>query len=210
MLRALLMVAVPITTLVAGSQAPYKSMYEACGQDAKVVLAQVPIEKNMERIKAVELAKLRAAAEEGDLDCQAKLGVMYYWGEGAPQDWNQARLWLGKASERGHMDAQAKLGAMYFLGQGGPRDLEASLKWFRAAAAQGEAYAEGCMGVMYAVGEGVHKDLLEAYVWLLLAQAGGDTDAAEPFQQVKSHLTPAQIEEGDRRVSETLKSREHN
>ena len=79
---------------------------------------------------------------------------------------------------------------MYFLGQGGDRDLGESIKWFRRAAEQGEPYAQGCMGVMYAVGEGVPQNLLQAYVWLLQAQAGGDTDAVEPFQQVKASLTP--------------------
>jgi len=206
MLRALLMVTVPVATLLAGTQAP-PSPYQPAG---KVVLAQVPIEDAMKAIKAGELAKLQKAAEDGDLESQAKLGVMYYWGDGAPLDWNQAKIWLSKASERGHADAQAKLGAMYFLGQGGERDLQSAIRWFRAAAEQGEPYAEGCIGVMYAVGEGLPRDLVQAYVWLIQAQAGGDTDAAEPCQQVKNHLTPAQIEEGDRLASEAMKNRVHN
>jgi hypothetical protein len=96
---------------------------------------------------------------------------------------------------------------MCFLGQGGPKNLDESLMWFRKAAEQGEPYAQGCMGVMYAVGEGVPQDLVQAYVWLLQAQAGGDADAAEPFEQVKRTLSPAQIEEGNRRVQEAVKQR---
>jgi len=203
MLRALLVFAIPFATLVAGS----------VGSDAqptpktKLDLAPIPIAKDLEKDPNSELARLRSAADNGDLESMARLGVMYYWGQGAPMDWNEARKWLRQASERGHRDAQAKLGAMFFLGQGGPRDLDESLKWFRRAAEQGEPYAQGCMGVMYAVGEGVPRDLLQAYVWLVQAKDGGDDDAAEPLQQVKSHLTSVQIQEGDRMAEEARKAR---
>jgi TPR repeat protein len=66
------------------------------------------------------------------------------------------------------------------------------------------------MGVMYAVGEGVPQDLVEAYVWLVQANAGGDDDAADPLMQVRSHLTPAQIEEGNRRAAEAMNKRGAN
>jgi hypothetical protein len=174
---------------------------------SQLQLADIPIAQDAEKAVSSELAQLQDSAEKGDLNAQARLGVMYYWGEGAPMDWDKAKAWLRKASERGNADAQAKLGAMCFLGQGGPRDLDESIKWFRAAAEQGEPYAQGCMGVMYAVGEGVPKDLVQAYVWLLQAQAGGDTDAAEPFQQVKLHMTPAQLKEADRLASQAMKNR---
>lgn len=203
MLRALLVVAIPFVTLAAGTA----GSEPMSGRTGQLGLAEIPIAKSLEMDPNSQLSRLRNSAEGGDLDSMAQLGVMYYWGQGAPMDWDQARVWLRKASERGHRDAQAKLGAMFFLGQGGPRDMEESLKWFRRAADQGEPYAQGCMGVMYAVGEGVPKDLLQAYVWLVQAQAGGDDDAAEPLQQVKAHLTPAQIEEGDRLASEAAKTR---
>jgi TPR repeat protein len=206
MLRALLVAAIPFATLAA-STAGIAPQPTRAGQ---LGLAEIPIARNLERDPNSQLSRLRSAAEGGDLDSMAQIGVMYYWGQGAPMDWDQARVWLRKASERGHRDAQAKLGAMFFLGQGGPRDLDESLKWFRRAADQGEPYAQGCMGVMYAVGEGVPRDLLQAYVWLVQAQAGGDDDAAEPLQQVKSHLTPAQIQEGDRLATEAARARDEH
>jgi TPR repeat protein len=206
MLRALLVAAIPFATLAA-STAGIAPQSTRAGQ---LGLAEIPIARNLEKDPNSQLSRLRSAAEGGDLDSMAQIGVMYYWGQGAPMDWDQARVWLRKASERGHRDAQAKLGAMFFLGQGGPRDLDESLKWFRRAADQGEPYAQGCMGVMYAVGEGVPRDLLQAYVWLVQAQAGGDDDAAEPLQQVKSHLTPAQIQEGDRLATEAARARDEH
>jgi hypothetical protein len=207
MLRNLLIIAIPCASLMADWAPATGQRIPAAPQ---VEVARVPFVQYLEKTKAEHLAQVREQAESGDLEAQARLGVMYYWGEGAPVDWDQAKIWLRKASERGHADAQAKLGAMFFLGQGGPRDLAESLKWFRAAAEQGEPYAEGCMGVMYAVGEGVPRDLLQAYVWLLQAQAGGDTDAAEPFQQVKSHLSEEQIRLGNSLAAEAMKNREQH
>lgn len=205
MLRTLLIFALPCTLLLA--DAPMLDRNDFQGGPDALGLSDIPLGKDTAEGGASELAALRESAEKGDLNAQAKLGVMYYWGQGAPQDYQEAQVWLRKASERGNMDAQAKLGAMCFLGQGGPKNLEESVKWFRMAADQGEPYAQGCMGVMYAVGEGVDQDLVQAYVWLAQAQAGGDTDAAEPFQQVRSHLTPAQLKEAQRRVVEAMKNR---
>ena len=208
MLRTLLLFAFPLSTLLAGMPSMEKNLPEAA--PSQIPLVQIPLAPENDQAPTSELARLRDAAENGDLNAQARLGVMYYWGEGAPLDWQEAKVWLRKASERGHADAQAKLGAMCFLGQGGPRSLEEAVKWFRMAAEQGEPYAQGCMGVMYAVGEGVPRDLVQAYVWLLRAQAGGDADAAEPFQQVKNHLTPAQLKQADRLVGEVMKNQGTN
>ena len=205
MLRALLTLAVPFTTLMASVPVPDTPFQPS----SRLELAQIPIAQDLEQDAHGELARISAAAEAGDLEAMARLGVMYYWGDGAPLDWDKARIWLLRASDLGHRDAQAKLGAMYFLGQGGDRDLGESIKWFRRAAEQGEPYAQGCMGAMYAVGEGVPQNLLQAYVWLLQAQAGGDTDAVEPFQQVKAHLTPDQIRLGDQMARDAMNDRDH-
>jgi TPR repeat protein len=208
MLRALPILAVPCAMLLASVPPVGRNQFQ--GAQDQIDLADIPIGRDTARSASSELAMLRENAEHGDLNAQAKLGVMYYWGQGAPQDWVEAQVWLRKASERGHMDAQAKLGAMCFLGQGGPRNLAESIKWFRLAADQGEPYAQGCMGVMYAVGEGVPRDLVQAYVWLVQAQAGGDADAAEPFEQVRRHLTPEQLKEAERLVTQALKNRVAN
>jgi uncharacterized protein len=205
MLRSLLVLAFPVSTLLA-SVSPVGRPDP--GDPGKTLgLVKIPFAAKAEAAEASELVQLRAVAEQGDREAQAKLGSMYYWGQGAPKDWPLARRWLGKASAQGHRDAQAKLGAMWFLGQGGPRSVTEALKWFEKAAAQGEPYAQGCIGVLYAVGEGVPRDLFKAYVYLLQANAGGDADAAEPLQQVKARLTEEQIREGFRQASEAVKKR---
>ena len=203
MLRTLLILTLPCVTLLADlPELPRASFPDL---PSRLDLVAIPIAAAIEKSGRSEQAQLRLAAGNGDLEAQVKLGMMFYQGEGVEANWDEARAWLRKASEAGHAGAQAKMGAMCFLGQGGPRDLDESLVWFRKAAEQGEPYAQGCMGVMYAVGEGVPKDLVEAYAWLLLAQAGGDADAAEPFEQVKKSLSPAEIQEGNRRAQEAVK-----
>jgi len=209
MLRSLLLVAVPFTTLLASE--PTLDKYPFLGAMGHIQPEPIPFKAAIAAAEPSVVTQFKAAAENGDRDAQLKLGTMYYWGQdGVAQDYNAAQIWLRRASEQGDRDAQAKLGAMYFLGQGGPRNPEESLKWFHRAAEQGEPYAQGCIGVMFAVGEGVPQDLLEAYVWLAQAKDGGDEEALEPFQQVKLHLTPAQIQEGDRRVRAAVKKRATN
>jgi hypothetical protein len=209
MLRALLAFAFPISLLA--SVAPVGAPRPWSQEAAPLALQSVRVVVEPTQAARNELERTRAAAAQGDAEAQTRLGSLYYWGqEGVDKDLEMARTWLGKAAEQGQRDAQAKLGAMYFLGQGGPKDMRMALKWFAAAAEQGEPYAQGCLGVLYAVGEGVRQDLKEAYYWLLQANAGGDADAAEPLQQVKSRLTPEQIQESFRRAYEALRKRASN
>ena len=60
--------------------------------------------------KAVEL--FQKSAEQGNVDAQNNLGVMYYAGEGVPRDEAKAKQWFKKAAAQGNADAQANLDAM--------------------------------------------------------------------------------------------------
>jgi len=206
MLRSLLIFVVPITTLLAHASAGPKAVFmEAQSQlDLEAIIFTPDDEKSAD----VQLARLQEGGRNGDLQAQARLGIMYYLGVGVPMDWNEAQAWFRKAAERGRPDAQLKLGVMCFMGQGMPRDVKESMKWFRLAAAQGESSAQECIGAMYAEGVGVSQDLIEAYAWLLQAQAGGNVSAAKTCQAIKSHLTANQIKEGIRRALEAVQIRE--
>jgi len=165
-------------------------------------LAPIAIADQAARAEAIELARCQVAGRAGDPEAQVRLGVMYFWGQGAPTDWVEARSWFRQAAERGHPVAQTKLGTMCFLGQGGPRDLAEAARWFRRAAGLGEPYAQKCLGAMYAAGQGVDRDLVAAYVWLSRARAGGDPGTAGLFSWVKARLSPAQVQEGERRAAQ--------
>jgi TPR repeat protein len=78
---------------------------------------------------ATALKEWRPLAEQGDADAQSNLGVMYYNGNGVPQDYAQAVKWYRKAAEQGHADAQSNLGVMYDKGEGVPQDYAQAVKW---------------------------------------------------------------------------------
>lgn len=80
------------------------------------------------------LAAWRPLAEQGHAKAQYQLGVMFYYGEGVPQSYDQAAEWYGRAAEGGDADAQFNLGLMYAHGIGVTRDFVAAHVWFNLAA----------------------------------------------------------------------------
>ena len=206
MRRSLLIFVVSIITLSAHASASPKAVF--MGAQNQLDLEAITIAPDNDKPAAVQLARLQTGGRNGDLDAQARLGIMYYLGVGVPMDWNEAQAWFRKAAARGRPDAQLKLGVMCFMGQGTPRDLTESLMWFRKASEQGETAAQACLGAMYAEGLGVSQDLVEAYAWLLQARSGGDAKTASICQEIGSRLTPSQIKDGIRRALEAVQIRE--
>ena len=82
---------------------------------------------------SVEALKDRAA--QGSAEAQFDLGLMYYKGQGVPQDYAEALKWFRLAAAQGDADAQFNLGVMYHNGQGVPQDYVQALKCFNLAAA---------------------------------------------------------------------------
>ncbi|MDX1487963.1 MAG: tetratricopeptide repeat protein, partial [Acidiferrobacterales bacterium] len=82
----------------------------------------------------------RPLAAQGDADAQNKLGFMYYFGQGVPQDYAEALNWYRRAAEQGFAYAQFSLGFMYAKGQGVPKDYAEAVKWSRKAAEQGHPF----------------------------------------------------------------------
>ena len=90
-----------------------------------------------------ELAQLRALAEQGDVDAQYNLGLMYDFGEGVPEDDEEAVRWYRLAADQGYANAQSTLGFMYLNGYGVPEDAVLAYMWYNLAAAQGNEDARG-------------------------------------------------------------------
>ena len=76
------------------------------------------------------------------------LGKMYAFGEGVPEDYNQAIQWFTKAAEQGNADAQFCLGVQYGW-VSVVKDAKQAAQWFSKAAEQGDVYAQtgwpGCI-----------------------------------------------------------------
>lgn len=87
------------------------------------------------------LAEFQTLAEQGHLDAQNNLGVIYNTGKGVAQDNAAAARWYREAAERGHRDAQSNLAALYVTGKGVPQDYVQAYAWFNQAAQQGDESA---------------------------------------------------------------------
>jgi TPR repeat protein len=118
-------------------------------------------------------------AKQGDADSQRRLGVLYAYGKGVPQDDSQALFWIRKAAEQGDARAQRDLGVMYSTGKGVSQSDEEAVKWFRLAASQGNAYAQDNLARMFLLGRGVAQDDKEAARWYRLAADQGNAHAQQ-------------------------------
>jgi TPR repeat protein len=151
----------------------------------------------------------RPLAAEGDARAQSMLGLLYYRGQGVPQDHNEALRWFRQAADQSDVAAQFHLGIMFAKGQGVPQDNAEAAKWFGRAADLGDAQAQYNLGLFYARGEAGEPDNVRAHMWFNLAAARfppSDTDdrsaAARNRELVTRKMTPDQIAEAQRRARE--------
>ena len=157
---------------------------------------------------AQDVEALRLAAEQGDAEAQANLGVMYMFGRGVPQDDAEAVRWYRLAADQGEAHAQVNLGLMYAEGRGVPQDDAEALRWYRLAADQGNAPAQANLGIgmMYAAGEGVPQDRVAAHMWLSLAAARLSAAARDTIVEVRGavaeQMTAEQVAEAQRLARE--------
>lgn len=97
----------------------------------------------------------------------------YSWGEGVPQDYDEAVKWYRKAAVHGDATAQYNLGFFYDQGKGVSQDYAEAVEWYRKAAEQGYAAAQNNLGVCYYAGKGVPQDYDEAVKWYRKAAEQG-------------------------------------
>jgi localization factor PodJL len=84
---------------------------------------------------------------------------------------------------------------------GGRSDYATAAKWFTLAADFGLADSQVNLAILYQNGLGVPQDLTRAYKWLALAGRGGDREAAARMAQVKSRLSPGELEAADAMIA---------
>ena len=154
------------------------------------------------------LESLRGRAEKGDVAAQVQLGVIYYNGQGVPQDYAEAVRWYRKAADQGDAIAQTYLGVVNEQGRGVLRDYVEAVRWYRKAAEQGFADAQSALGVMYEMGRGAPQDNVEAHMWMNLAAARArDAEQGEYARSRDSlgqQMNPQEIAEAQRRAREWM------
>ena len=109
------------------------------------------------------VAKWQIVADTGDRDAQSLLGLMHFAGQGTPQSYPNAIIWLRKAASQGEPKAQFKLGSMYANGQGFTRDYQKAAMWFLIAESSG--HPETSKPLKKASAEISENDLIVARRW---------------------------------------------
>jgi hypothetical protein len=84
---------------------------------------------------------IRQAAEQGQVEAQYRLGMLYYRGTGVIQDYEAGAGWVRRAADRGMTDAMYQMGLLCLTGKGVAVDHLQSYVWFNLAAAQGRKEA---------------------------------------------------------------------
>jgi len=107
-------------------------------------------------------------AEQGNVDGQRNLGVLYYLGQGVPQDYKEAEKWWELAAEQKDGFSQYSLGLMHF---------KEAKKWWEFAAEQGDVDAQYNLGLMHLGELGGMQDKEEAEKWMRLSAEQGNADA---------------------------------
>lgn len=126
---------------------------------------------------AAALEILRPLAEQGNVDAQFHLGLMYANGYGVTQDPQRAAEWFNKAVGKFDASAPFNIGVMYYDGQGAPKDRKIAAAWFLKAAQLGDREAQFNLALMYDRGDGVAANIHEAIKWYEQAALQGVTEA---------------------------------
>lgn len=89
------------------------------------------------------LADMKKWAEQGNVEYQLKIGLIYYQGKGVRQDLVLARKMFQKAANKGNARGQGALGFFYEDGLGGLRQNRSTAKeWYGKACDKG--LQDGC------------------------------------------------------------------
>lgn len=127
----------------------------------------------------------RPLAEEGDVEAQFGLGMLYQYGRGVVRDLEVAARWYRRAAEQGSMRAQTQLAGMYARGDGVDEDWDQAIAWWRKAARQGSVRAQFHLGQAFQYGSGVERNLDSAVQWYGEAAAQGYRPAQLQLEEVK-------------------------
>jgi TPR repeat protein len=124
-------------------------------------------------------------ANDGDADCQNRLGRMYADGTGVPRDYDKAMELFMQSAQSGNVAAENNIGKMYEQGLGRQKNAKRAASWYRKSATKGFAVAQYNLGRLYETGDGVNKSLSEARKWYRLAANQGLSEAKERLEYIK-------------------------
>ena len=142
---------------------------------------------------AKEIQQLHRDAAGGVVKAQYKLGFLYAFGKGVPENPVKAFELTRKAADWGHAGAQYAVGTRYVYGRGVEKDNAKAVHYYELAAKQGNKNAQFWLGFMLANGYGAARDYENAYLWLERAAKQGVENAGKLQTAIISRMTNAQL-----------------
>ena len=144
------------------------------------------------------------AADQGLPVAQHMMGFLYAEGRGVPESFAKAIDWHRKAADQGLAEAQSHLGYLYVVGKTVEANPTEAAKWFLRAAENGVINAQFQIGVFLARGDGIEQDVVEGYKWLHIASFRKHEGAQAAREELRGHMSGAQITEAQTRSGEYI------
>ncbi len=151
-----------------------------------------------------------AAAEQGHVDSQFNVALMYEKGIGVDKDEKQALEWYDKSARQGNSAAQFNLGVLYENGRGTEIDYAKANEWYRKASLQGDGLAIGNLGMLYIRGQGVPENKvagLALLLWSATVDQSPENNARQNIAATRG-LKPEMITEAQALADEWSKSQD--
>lgn len=157
-------------------------IFSGCGKpDERVSIGEggpvTPRSEQGSKRTEVDVSAVLTEAQNGDLDAQHQLGLLYARGEAVKQDHMEAARWLEQAAGAGHADSQHDLALLKLSGIGIESDLAGARELLESASASGHVSATFNLGNIYANGTGVDVDVERALQLFHDAADGGSREA---------------------------------
>ncbi|WP_052122847.1 SEL1-like repeat protein [Gallibacterium anatis] len=119
-----------------------------------------------------------AAENSNNSEVQWRLGILYDWGKGVPQDYQKAKYYYELSANQGNSTAQVSLGMLYQSGLGVSQDYQKAKYYYELSANQGNSLAQWLLGDLYQFGRtGVPQDYQKAKYYYELSANQGNSDA---------------------------------
>ena len=118
---------------------------------------------------------------------------MFAFGQGVPQNYDQAMKWYRKSADQGTAAAQHNVGLIYQQGLGVPQDFDEAMRWYLKAAEAGHAEAALNIGIIYSDGHGERHSMVLSGMWFYISAAFNDARAVECLDSISNEMTSDQI-----------------
>ena len=145
-------------------------------------------------------------SQAGDSQAQYDLSLMYLQGIGTNKNLEKGWTWMNRAADGGNVQAMLELAVRYQKSASLENAEQMAFLWFQRAAMAGSAAGQYNLSHLYEDGNQTPVDLVQAYVWMTLSNKSGNPMAATEAKQLRSKLSPAELEKAEEKLTILRKS----